>query len=92
MNLLTTIKEKLLGERIENTNERYKPDWLPDRFDYRWFDERFAVMSLSPHKPRYRRYGKYKAWICMGPDHILSIHAIVTVDLDENKFGVEVYR
>ena len=88
MNPLKTLADKILGKRIENTGNRYRPMWLHKHFDKRWLGERFAVMDLPPYKPAYRRYAKYKAWVNVGP---ISEHLIVEVDLDERELNVEHY-
>ena len=92
MNVISRLKDRLLGEKITNTNSRNRPMWLHKHFDKRWWGERFAVMDLPPYKPAYRRYSKYKAWVCLGPNNVIHATAIVEVDLDERELNVEINR
>jgi len=91
MNPIKTLADTILGKRVANSETRHRPRWLPKYFDKRWWGERFAVMDIPPYKPPYRRYAKYKAWVCMGPNYCLSKNVIVEIDLDEREFNVDLY-
>lgn len=90
--MIQTLKDNIFGEKVANSETRHKPPWLPGRFDKRWFGERLAVMSIPPYKPPYRRHGKYKAWVCMGPRYILSVNAIIEVDIDNRGLDIDIYK
>lgn len=90
--MLSEIADKLFGKRVGDSTERHRPKWPPNHFDHRWLGERLAVMDLPPYKPPYRRHGRYKAWVCMGPNYAIRLNAIVEIDLDERTLDVDIYR
>lgn len=93
MSILSTLKDAVFGSRDNSAEIRHRPSWFPSHsFDKRWIGERFAVMTIAPYKPPYRRHVKLKAWVCAGPGYIFRVNAIIELDLDERSLDVDLYR
>jgi len=90
--MIGRLVDALLGDKRGTSETRHRPRWWPRDFDCRWLGERLAVMDQPPYKPPYRRHIRIKAWVCAGPEYILSAHLIAELDLDERTLDVEVYR
>jgi hypothetical protein len=90
--MIRRVIDAVLGDKRANSETRHRPRWWPTHFDRRWLGERVAVMDIPPYKPPFRRYIRIKAWVCTGPQYILSAHVIAELDLDERRLEVDIYR
>lgn len=92
MSVVSKLTDVLLGDK-RNTETRHRPTWWPGSdFDHRWLNERFAIFTIAPYSPPFRRHIRFKAWVCMGPNNCIHRSAIVDVDLDERELEVDVYK